>query len=164
MNLEIIGSLYGLNTNNDVTKHEDKSNLFSIMQEIMDKNYSRYLSPIYCYDYLKLLNLDLVIIASRSSEFSYGIVPVYTSAQVFDVMCNWLDMPTIIITNSQPNYEIFSTENRKIVKNVKELDKAFKHFNIRKDSNVLLIDADYLKPHAHITKSIVRYLLNKMNR
>ncbi len=163
MNLEIIGSLFGLNTNNDVTKHEDKSNLFSIMREIMDKNYSRYLSPIYCYDYLKLLNLNLVIIASRSSEFSYGIAPVYTSAQVFDVMCNWLDIPTIIITNSQPNYEIFSTGNRKIINNVKELDAAFKHFKIRKNSNVLLVDADYLNPHKPITNKIVKYLINKMN-
>lgn len=165
MNLKIIGSYFGLNTNNEITTTTSQGELFSTMKVIMKRNYNRYLSYIYNYDYLKLLHLDLVIISSDSSELFYGIVPVHTRAHFFfDVLCDWLNIPVIFITYPHEGYERFSTEKRRIVKKVEELNAAFKHFNITKNSNVLLVDADYLNPHKLITGKIVRYLLKKRNQ
>lgn len=163
MNLEIIGSPFSLNTANEITKLESSSNLFLFFKEIMFLNYRKHLAYLYEYNYLKLLDLDLVII-SDSYDMHFGIIPVHPRAYVFDIMCNWLNKPVVFITQHYfSNSKIFSTENKQIVQNIEELDSALKHFNVEKYSNVLLIDADFLNSSATHTRKVINYLIEKAN-
>lgn len=162
MNLEIIGSPFSLNTANEITKLECNSNLFLHFKEIMFRYYKKHLTYFYEYDYLKLLDLDLVII-SDASNLHFGITPIHPRAYVFDVMCDWLNKPLIFITHNVSNSKNFSRENKKIVQNIEELDNALQHFNIKKNSNILLIDADFLNPFTTYTSKVVNYLKEKAN-
>lgn len=161
MNFEIIGATININYPRRETLAESSSNLFKHFRQFALKEHKQVLANIYDYNYLKLLNADLVIIADMNN-YHYGVIPDKSRTFAIDIMCNWLNKPLIFITLSVIASKEYSTDRRKIVQNKQELDLAFKHFNVNKDTKILFINAIDLQIQYRSLKQTVRHLIKRL--